>query len=92
MAAGLEPPRIKVPYVAARVGGRVVEKIWDRRATDDEPPMTSFLAEQLGTAHWFDQRETREALGWSPAVSLSEGFRRLHDWFATVQEDRPISP
>ena len=26
-----------------------------------EPPMTRFLAEQLSTAHWFDQRETREA-------------------------------
>jgi nucleoside-diphosphate-sugar epimerase len=43
--------------------------------------MTSFLAEQLGTAHWFDQRETRRALGWEPAVSLAEGFRRLHAWF-----------
>jgi len=92
MAAGFEPPRIKVPYVAARVGGRVVEKIWDRRATDDEPPMTSFLAEQLGTAHWFDQRETREALQWEPAVSLAVGFQRLETWFASVQEDRPISP
>ena len=26
-----------------------------------EPPMTRFLAEQLSTAHWFDQRETRAA-------------------------------
>jgi len=43
--------------------------------------MTSFLAEQLGTAHWFDQRDTRRALGWEPAVSLAEGFRRLHVWF-----------
>jgi len=85
-------PRPVVPYVAARVGGRVVEKIWDRRATDDEPPMTSFLAEQLGTAHWFDQRETREALQWEPAVSLAVGFQRLETWFASVQEDRPISP
>ena len=43
--------------------------------------MTGFLAEQLGTAHWFDQRETREALQWEPAVSLDEGFRRLRAWF-----------
>lgn len=90
MAAGLEPPRMKVPYRAARIGGSAVEKIWDRRGTEDEPPMTSFLAEQLGTAHWFDQRETRRALEWTPAVSLAEGFRRLHDWFATPEGDRPI--
>jgi nucleoside-diphosphate-sugar epimerase len=44
--------------------------------------MTSFLAEQLGTAHWFDQRETRNALQWQPHVSLSEGLNRLEAWFA----------
>ena len=27
------------------------------------PPLTRFLVEQLTTAHWFDQRRTREALG-----------------------------
>ena len=29
------------------------------------------------TAHWFDQRRTREVLGWTPRVTLGEGFRRL---------------
>ena len=81
IAAGLRPPRIKVPYTVARSGGLAVERIWERRGREDDPPMTSFLAEQLGTAHWFDQRETRRALGWEPVVSLAEGFRRLHAWF-----------
>jgi nucleoside-diphosphate-sugar epimerase len=39
--------------------------------------MTRFLADQLTTAHWFDQRRTREVLGWTPRVTLDEGFRRL---------------
>ena len=39
--------------------------------------MTRFLAEQLSTAHWFDQRRTRELLDWTPAVSLDEGLARL---------------
>jgi nucleoside-diphosphate-sugar epimerase len=39
--------------------------------------MTKFLAEQLSTAHWFDQRETRKLLGWAPAVSIDEGLERL---------------
>jgi nucleoside-diphosphate-sugar epimerase len=39
--------------------------------------MTRFLAEQLSTAHWFDQRATRAALGWIPRVGLDEGFARL---------------
>jgi nucleoside-diphosphate-sugar epimerase len=82
LSAGLEPPRLKVPYRVARAGGGVVERVWDRRSAEDEPPITSFLAEQLGTAHWFDQRDTRTALDWEPQVSLSEGFTRLEAWFA----------
>lgn len=81
-AAGLEPPAVKVPYRVARIGGLAVEKMWDRVEREDDPPMTSFLAEQLATAHWFDQRETRQALAWEPAVTLEEGFTRLEEWFA----------
>lgn len=80
-AAGMEPPRIKVPYQLARTGGLAAERIWEQRGREDDPPMTSFVAEQLSTAHWFDQRETRQALQWEPAVSLAEGFRRLQVWF-----------
>jgi nucleoside-diphosphate-sugar epimerase len=39
--------------------------------------MTRFLAEQLSTSHWFDQRRTRRELQWAPAVSIEEGLRRL---------------
>ena len=81
LAAGLEPPRVKVPYRVARTGGLAVEQVWDRRGVDDDPPITSFLAEQLGTAHWFDQRLTRRALQWKPKVSVDEGFGRLKAWF-----------
>jgi len=81
MAAGLEPPRIRVPFQAARIGGRVAEEVWNRWGRDDDPPMTSFAAEQLASAHWFDQRETREALEWEPSVSLAEGFERLAVWY-----------
>jgi nucleoside-diphosphate-sugar epimerase len=81
IAAGMEPPRIKVPYQAARAGGSIAERIWERRSIDGDPPMTSFLAEQLGTAHWFDQRDTRRDLGWEPSVSLAEGFARLTAWY-----------
>lgn len=81
MAAGLEPPRIRVPYQVAYAGGLAVERIWERGKRQDDPPMTSFLAEQLGTAHWFDQRGTRRSLRWEPKVTLDEGFLRLRAWF-----------
>jgi 2-alkyl-3-oxoalkanoate reductase len=76
-AAGVRGPRGRVPVSVAAAAGSVIETawaIWDRR---DTPPLTRFLAEQLTTAHWFDQRRTRHALQWQPRVSLDEGFARL---------------
>jgi len=76
-AAGVEPPRRRVPFRVAYAGGAVAEAVWRRLGREDDPPMTAFLAEQLATAHWFDQRETMAALAWSPRVPLAEGFERL---------------
>ncbi len=73
--AGGAKIRGRVPYAVAYVAGMVVERVWGDRAID--PPVTTFLAEQLSTAHWFDQRETQAALQWTPRVSLDEGFKRL---------------
>jgi 2-alkyl-3-oxoalkanoate reductase len=76
-AGGVEPPRWRVPAGLARAAGGLVERIWQVRPGADEPPMTRFLAEQLSTAHWFDQRATWAELGWRPAVTIDEGMRRL---------------
>ena len=76
-AAGVPAPRWSVPAGVARAAGSVIEAVWRVRPGVDEPPMTRFLAEQLSTAHWFDQRRTRADLLWTPTVSLDEGFERL---------------
>ncbi|KAA9085370.1 NAD-dependent epimerase/dehydratase family protein [Microbacterium radiodurans] len=76
-AAGVTPPRFSVPAGLARAAGAAVEKVWAVRPGADEPPMTRFLAEQLSTAHWFDQTAIRRDLQWQPAVSLDEGLARL---------------
>jgi len=77
LAAGVQPPRWSVPAWLGRAAGSVIERVWAILPGTDEPPMTRFLAEQLSTAHWFDQRDTRRTLAWSPAVSIDEGLRRL---------------
>lgn len=87
-AAGLPAPHRHVPLPVAYAGGSVAEKVWARLQRTDDPPMTAFLAEQLATAHWFDQREVRRALRWRPRVGLEEGFDRLSAWFAA----QPASP
>lgn len=80
-AAGVTWNPRRVPARVAIAGGTLVERIWDRAGRTDDPPMTGFLAEQLSTAHWFDQRRTREALAWAPTVPLAEGFDRLAAWY-----------
>ena len=76
-ASGVRPPRFSVPAGLARAAGGLVERAWAVRPGSDEPPMTRFLAEQLSTAHWFDQTEIRRDLRWTPAVSIDEGLCRL---------------
>ncbi|PFG34202.1 NAD-dependent epimerase/dehydratase family protein [Sanguibacter antarcticus] len=76
-AAGVRAPAWRVPAGLARAAGSAIEAVWRVRPGEDEPPMTRFLAEQLSTAHWFDQRRTRTALEWEPQVSVDEGLRRL---------------
>lgn len=77
VAAGL-PPEVKhVPAAVAIGAGAIAERVWEQTEREDDPPMTRFLAEQLSTAHWFDQRETRELLQWTPSISLDEGFQHL---------------
>ncbi|UWX96087.1 NAD-dependent epimerase/dehydratase family protein [Arthrobacter zhaoxinii] len=80
-AAGVSAPGWSVPGRVARGAGSLIERVWlkagRRGLVHDEPPMTRFLAEQLSTSHWFDQRETREVLDWTPEVSIEDGMLRL---------------
>ena len=80
-AAGVAVPSWSVPAGLARAAGGAVEAIWRLRPGHDEPPMTRFLAEQLSTSHWFDQRQTHHDLAWTPAVSLDEGLARLAEHY-----------
>jgi nucleoside-diphosphate-sugar epimerase len=83
-AAGVSAPAWRVPAGLARTAGSVIEGVWRVFPGADEPPMTRFLAEQLSTAHWFDQRRTRADLRWTPAVTLDEGLARLAAHYRTA--------
>jgi nucleoside-diphosphate-sugar epimerase len=86
-AAGVPGPRGRVPFPVANALGAVIEAGWAVSGRRDTPPLNRFLAGQLATAHWFDQRRTREALRWRPRVSLAEGFARLAEHYSA-----PIAP
>ncbi|MGO4298842.1 NAD-dependent epimerase/dehydratase family protein [Leifsonia sp. RAF41] len=85
-ACGAPAPSWRVPASLARTAGSVVEAAWRIRPGRDEPPMTRFLAEQLSTAHWFDQRSIRADLEWSPVVTIDEGLARLAAWTAAAEK------
>jgi nucleoside-diphosphate-sugar epimerase len=80
-AAGVPFTPRRVPLSVAKGLGAVVEAVWPH-VRDDEPPITRFVAEQLGTAHWFDPRPAQRDLGWTPHVTLDEGFERLAEHFS----------
>lgn len=88
-AAGLPFEPRDVPLGAARTLGTFLERVWPKlpvriRGGEVEPPMTRFVAEQLGTAHWFDPRPAARDLGWEPTVSIDEGLERLATSFREI--------
>lgn len=88
-AAGQPPPRHHVPEALGLLAGSIADAVWARSGRTDTPPVTRFLAEQLTTAHWFDQRRTRALLHWSPRVGLDAGFERLRRWYDEGCPDAP---
>ncbi|MXG92092.1 NAD-dependent epimerase/dehydratase family protein [Nocardioides flavescens] len=80
-AAGAPQPRLRLPVAAGRVAGAACDGWWSLTGRTDTPPLTRFLVEQLTTAHWFDQRRTREVLDWRPSVGLDAGFEALARWY-----------
>ncbi len=82
-AGGAPPPHRHIPAGVAWAAGAAVEgamllsRLTPGVPEITEPPLTRFLAEQLSTAHWFDQRHTRQLLDWTPRISLDEGLRLL---------------
>jgi len=85
-AAGVDIEPRRVPRRIALFAGSTVERLWRLRRAASEPPLTRFLAEQLGTAHWFDPRPARDDLGWRPTVTIDEGLARLREWYASRPE------
>lgn len=80
IAAGVPFSPRHIPASLAVKIGSAMEWMWPR-IRSGEPSLTRFVAEQLGTAHWFDPRPARNELQWAPHVTMDEGFALLHQWF-----------
>lgn len=63
---------------AAYFIGACLEKLWKLAGINNpEPPMTRFVALNLGTDHWFSHDKAKRDFGWVPHVSVEDGLARL---------------
>lgn len=75
--AGLHPVQKRISTAAARRIGRACEMVWTALRLKGEPPMTRFLAAQLGGSHWYRIDAAVRDFGYRAIVSVEEGLRRL---------------
>lgn len=74
---GVPAPRKAIPLPFAYAVGAILEAAYCVLRREDEPPMTRFVAAQLGRDHYFDTSASRERLGYRVRVTMEEGLRRL---------------
>ncbi|MBN2492781.1 MAG: NAD-dependent epimerase/dehydratase family protein [Planctomycetes bacterium] len=79
-AGGLPPVARTISPRAAYLMGGLLEVVYRGLGLRGEPPMTRFVARQLGTSQWFDLAAARRDLGYEAEVSLDEGFERLQEY------------
>ncbi|OGR64156.1 MAG: 3-beta hydroxysteroid dehydrogenase [Elusimicrobia bacterium GWB2_63_22] len=84
-AAGIPPVTKTMPYAAARAAAAVLEAAWRFARLKTEPPLTTFVLQQLTTAHWFNISAARRDLGYAPGLTIEEGLRRLGEWLKRPQ-------
>lgn len=76
-AMGAPEVTATLPFPVAYAIGAACEAAWPLLRLRSEPPLTRFLAEQLGTTHWYDMAPATRDFGYVPRVSIAEGLERL---------------
>jgi nucleoside-diphosphate-sugar epimerase len=64
---------VKIAYAA----GALLETLYRAGRATGEPPMTRFLAQQLGGAHYYSVSKAERDFSYQGIVSVEEGMRRL---------------
>lgn len=75
--AGIPRLERRISASAAWCLGLACEAVWAGLRLSGEPRMTRFVARQLSGSHSYSIQSAVSTLGFSPAISMSEGMRRL---------------
>jgi hypothetical protein len=75
--SGLPPVTKSVSLKMAYAAGALLEALYTAGQAGGEPPMTRFLAQQLGGSHYYNVSKAQHDFGYKGIVSITEGMRRL---------------
>jgi nucleoside-diphosphate-sugar epimerase len=76
--AEVPPPDQNIGLGMATFIGSLFETLWKIMGIySPEPPITRFVALNLGTDHWFSHAKAERDLGFYPQISIEEGLSRL---------------
>ncbi|MGQ0634690.1 MAG: NAD-dependent epimerase/dehydratase family protein [Planctomycetaceae bacterium] len=75
--AGLPPVSKSISPSLAYAAGTACELAYNALGLSSEPPMTRFLAQQLGSSHYYSVARAERDFGYHPVVTVDEGMRRL---------------
>ena len=66
-----------IPAILGRPLGLALEKIWGSLKLSGEPPLTSFVAEELTLPHWFNLKRAARDLDYHPKISTQAALQLL---------------
>lgn len=84
--AGLEPPRKRISLRAAYAIGYLLELAFSALRIQEEPPMTRFVASQLGVDHFFSIDAAKKILGYQPIANREEKLAAMTPWLRSLVE------
>ena len=80
---------INIPFALMYHAGRVLEALYRFLPTDEKPFFTKYGVRLVATSQTHDIAKAKEQLGYSPRVSIDEGFRRFaQSWQAHRLQDK----
>ncbi len=74
---GLPEVEKQIPLKLAIWMGRIFELVYTCFGKNEDPPLTPFVAMQMGKSHYFSHDKAKKDLGYFPLVSLFEATSRL---------------
>lgn len=83
----VEPVMNSIDVNSAYRLGWVLEKAYKFLGIQKpEPPMTRFVALNLGKSHYFSHAKAKRDFGYSPKISIEEGLKKTFSYRDTIKE------